>query len=334
MATPHAAATRELLVRCLDAWTPTALHGHAHIVYVDALADRDVGTGPPAPVTGTTQETTHDDDPYDGGGCAETALRVFAEFNDRLAHRRLTIVLGGTDPDRLASLRTRLEALASELDLPDGLRIVTGAGLATLPRTLADAEATGVPTFGWFDAADPGIALEHLTAAVRAVTGPGCETMITSTAVATDRLLSILDDAGSGAHTRIELVDPEGVSETLIFAAPAAKSVEKFKNELWAIDEYAGIRLRDPADPDRAVVDISLPPHLGPLRRAIVAHLGDTGPIRVDALRTWASRATIYRGEDVVRAVAGLVASGQLAREPASGRLSATTTIMPASPAA
>ena len=60
---------RELLVRYLDTWTPTALHGARRATFVQAW------TGPA------------------GTGVAEAALRVFAEFADRLRGRRLTVVL-------------------------------------------------------------------------------------------------------------------------------------------------------------------------------------------------------------------------------------------------
>src|SRR2546429_10019997 len=62
---------RELLVRYLDTWTPTALHGARRATFVQAW------TGPA------------------GTGVAEAALRGFAEFADPLRGRPLTVVLVG-----------------------------------------------------------------------------------------------------------------------------------------------------------------------------------------------------------------------------------------------
>src|SRR5262249_21359540 len=98
---------------------------------------------------------------------------------------------------------------------------------------------------------------------------------------------------------RVDLVDRAGAVESLTFGAATDKALEKFKDELWALDEYAGIRLRDPADPEAAAVDISVRPHLGPLRRILLAEVTRTGGASVADLRTWALHHTIFRGEDI-----------------------------------
>ncbi|MDT5023959.1 MAG: hypothetical protein QOE61_385, partial [Micromonosporaceae bacterium] len=65
MSSAHAAVKHELLVRCLDAWTPAALHGHKRVTYVDCSSD---------------------------GASAAAALRVFGEFADLLERHTLTMV--------------------------------------------------------------------------------------------------------------------------------------------------------------------------------------------------------------------------------------------------
>src|SRR5258708_4643109 len=74
-------------------------------------------------------------------------------------------------------------------------------------------------------------------------------------------------------------------SRLLAFATSSAKSLEAFKNCLWAVDEYAGVRYRDPGDPEGHLMDISLRPDPGPLRRELLAHLDAAGGCRVTELR-------------------------------------------------
>ncbi|MBM0260846.1 hypothetical protein JNW89_33520, partial [Micromonospora sp. 4G55] len=69
---------RELLVRQLDHWLPAALHRSRRATLALSYADPDA---------------------------AEAALRVVAEFSDRLRGRRLTVlVLAGGGPDLPARL--------------------------------------------------------------------------------------------------------------------------------------------------------------------------------------------------------------------------------------
>jgi hypothetical protein len=105
------------------------------------------------------------------------------------------------------------------------------------------------------------------------------------------------------------------------FATTSAKSLESFKEALWDVDEFAGVRLRDPADPERHLIDISLNPHPGPLRRELLAHLAGAGSATVTELRTFALTETVYRAADATRVLHALVDAGAVRREPAHGRL-------------
>ena len=124
----------------------------------------------------------------------------------------------------------------------------------------------------------------------------------------------------------VDLVDRAGSVETVSFGAHDERALTVFKDELWALDEYAGIRFRDPGDPRRTPLDISLNPALGPLRRAVCARLGE-GPLTLDELRAWALGATIYRADDVTRAVTELHHNGTVRRDPPGGRLTLATTL-------
>ncbi len=123
------------------------------------------------------------------------------------------------------------------------------------------------------------------------------------------------------------LVASDGAQETLLFGVSSEKALEKFKEELWALDEFAGVQLRDPADPE--LLDIGLQAHLGPLRRILGARLTATGPAPVSDLRSWTVRHTVYQGADAVRALHAMVSAGEVRRSPTAGRLSATTVIEP-----
>jgi hypothetical protein len=107
----------------------------------------------------------------------------------------------------------------------------------------------------------------------------------------------------------------------MVYATGLGKSLEAFKETLWAADEFAGVRYRDPGDPERHLIDISLNPHPGPLRRRLLQHLGAVGAATVTELRTYALTETVYRAADATRVVQGLIAAGSVAREPEHGRL-------------
>jgi three-Cys-motif partner protein len=335
MPAPHAAVKHELLVRYLDAWTPAALHGHRQVTYVEGRADAH----PPAESS------------------ALAALRVFGEFADLLERHRLTMVLAGLDEVRLAELAELLAGVVGELDSPAGLAVYTVAGgWASLPQALRETKAIGSPIFGWFDGyggpAPP-------FAAVSTVAANKASEVLLALDPSVFRGLSpragdglfggnawrgqdgsypglvgcyraALRSAGLGLATHVELVDRQGAAELLLFATASERALEKFKDELWALDEYAGIRYRDPLDAEQTLLDISLQPHLAPLRRSLLGQIVHTGTSTVAELRAHTVRETVYRAGDVNRAVQALVAAGSVQRQPTAGRLSPETVLTPA----
>ena len=124
-----------------------------------------------------------------------------------------------------------------------------------------------------------------------------------------------LREAGFPLVAAVELASGEEPGELLVFATGLGKSLEGFKETLWAVDEFAGVRVRDP--------------HPGPLRRELLAELGRVGPATVTDLRTFALTETVYRAADATRVLQTLLNSGLAAREPELGRLGGDVTISP-----
>lgn len=139
---------------------------------------------------------------------------------------------------------------------------------------------------------------------------------------------SALHDIGFPLATAVELVADR--TEVVFFATTSGKSLEAFKDALWAVDEYGGVRYRDPGDPEGHLIDISFNPHPGPLRREILAHLDAVGEQTVTELRTFALTDTVYRAEDATRVLGTLVTSGTVRRKPEHGRLGGDVVIAPA----
>jgi hypothetical protein len=233
-------------------------------------------------------------------------LPVVAEFADLLAGRELTVVVAGGPS-------------AGELPADPG---VPGLRLAPAPDDLAAAVRAGgrTPVFAHIDGEPPPELAEALGGA-----HDGELLLVTGPAAGDPR--APLQAAGFRYVVAVELVDGAGRAQLLRFASSSGKSLERFKDELWAVDQYAGVRYRDPAEPDAVPLEISYEPHPGPLRRALLAHLSAGEPRTINELRQFALTRTLYRPEDVPRALSPLLARGALARDPERGRLTGTTLV-------
>jgi hypothetical protein len=286
---PLATVKQELLARYLYAWTPAALHHARKVTYVDGC-------------------------PRDPAVLA--AVQLFAEFADVLAAHPLTVLLAGAPPDGLAGAPP--DGLA---DLPEGLT-VRAAG-ADLLGHLGSTRAFATPLFAYLDSGPELPAADLLAAVGGARAG---ETLVALDQQADpEQFRRSLLAAGFRYAVVVELVEDAGAAERMFFATSAVRSLERFKDALWAVDEYAGVRYRDPRS-DHPPLDISLEPHVGPLRRALVARLAN-GAGTVAGLREYALSDTLYRPADVNRALQPLLAAGQVTREPARGRLTPETVI-------
>lgn len=284
----------------------------AHASVKHELLVRYLDAWTPAALHGH-KRVTYVDQSSDGDSCA-AAFKVFCEFADLLERHTLTMMVVG--------------AWSLPAERPPGLVVRTVPDADSLVPALKDAKALGSPIFGWFDSsplASPSAPLP--LSAVAAVAGnKASEVMLV---VSSPAVVESLHGAGLRLTCRVELVDEAGQAELLVFATSSEKALEKFKDELWALDEYAGIRLREPLDEERTLLDISVQPHLGPLRRALLARVVHTGGSTVAELRTWAVRETVFRAADATKAVQSLVASSAVERVPTGGRVSATTMIQP-----
>jgi hypothetical protein len=294
-----AGVTGELLVRYLDVWTPTALHAGRRATFALAwsgAADADL---------------------------AESALGVFGEFADRLRGRQLTVVAVAPEVDRLAhrldAARARTGVAAGELNV----HTVEGDGGERLPVAIKAAGAARAPLFAYLDVSEaPSVALRAVA------TGKPAETLLVTAAGTWPERRDALRAAGFTLTAGVELVDTTGGDVRLVaFATSSAKSLEAFKNSLWSVDEYAGVRYRDPGDPDGHLLDISLRPHPGPLRRELLNHLREVGARNVTDLRRFTLTDTVYRASDAAAAITSLLSAGAVTRDPTHGRLSGDVTI-------
>lgn len=287
---------REILVRHLEAWAPAALHRARRATYAHGYADA-------------------------GPELAEAALRVFVEQSDLVRGRELTMVAVGGDVTDVAE---RLAAVQREAGAAAGLAVHTVAGGtdARLDLALRAVGAARVPLLGFLDATGVGAPPAPATVAALAV-GKPAEAVIVLPAVgfAAGDYRAQLRAAGFPLVAAVELAVDEEPGQVLVFATGAGKSLEGFKDTLWAVDEYAGVRYRDPGDPERHLIDISLNPHPGPLRRELLGHLAGAGEATVTELRTFALTETVYRAADATRVLQALLAAGSVTRRPEHGRL-------------
>ena len=219
--------------------------------------------------------------------------------------------------DDLAPIADRLARAQREAGAAAGFTVHTISG-NTDERLGVGLKALGVvrvPLLGYLDAS--------------AGEPPAPATVAALTAGKPAEVLLILAPGASAAayrdgwplFTEVELASGEEAGQVLAFGTTSGKSLEGFKDALWAVDEFAGVRYRDPGDPDRHLIDISLAPHPGPLRRELLAHLAEAGPRTVTELKTFALTETIYRAADVTRVLNLLADSGGVRRDPDHGRL-------------
>jgi len=225
------------------------------------------------------------------GGFAADVFGVFEEFADRIEGHHLEVVLAGT--------------AAAVGKPPAGVVVRTVADLAEL--------------------AVDGPMLAHVEDAAEAAgtlaRGKAHEVLFTVSGRAH------LPDLRPACTVTVELVADDGAAQLLVFATGDQRHLATFKNELWAVDEFAGIRYRDPHDAEGALVDISLTPQLLPLRRVLLAELARRGRCTVADLQRHTLLETIYRPADAIGALTSAATAGVITRDPAKGRLTPRTTV-------
>jgi hypothetical protein len=304
-AAAHTAVKRELLVRYLDAWAPAALHGARKATFVLGYA------------------VTADDS-------AVAALRVFGEFTDLLARHKLTVIVLAPDSDDLAG---PLDAVRQELGAPPGLAVRPVIGpLDAIRDELAATGGLAGAVFAYLDTAGaPAPSMDAVMAVARSKAGEVLVTMDPLDGPDVDRYRKTMRKTGFEHVTHVELVDDTGAAQLLVYATTSARNADRFKDALWAVDEYAGVRYRDPRDREHSLLDISLSPSLGPLRRALLDRVAQVGECTAADLREYTVTETVYRAADATKALTALAGSGAVTREPSKGRLTPETRFRPAS---
>src|SRR4051794_8168181 len=232
---------RELLVRHLEAWAPAALHRARRVTYAHGYADADSGTA------------------------AEAAVRVLGEQTDLVRGRELSMVAVG---DELAGVAARLARVQQETgsNAALGVHTISGGTDARLTVGLQAIRARGVPLLGYLDAASASRPPAPATVAALTAGKPAEVLLVLAPGLSIDAYR-----AGWPLFTAVELATGDEPGELLAYGTSSGKSLESFKDALWAVDEFAGVRYRDPGDPDRHLIDISLRPHPGPLKRELLA---------------------------------------------------------------
>jgi hypothetical protein len=286
---PIEAVSRELLVRYLDTWVPAALHGGRRATFAQVwLGSADAEA-------------------------AEAALRVFAEFGDQIRGRRLTVLHLATD---LGDLPERTARVQAEPATPPDLAVHAMAGdpAAALKPALSAAQSAGAPLLVYAEGDVP-----PAWGSSSALPGKPVELLL-----ATDPGQRV--DLDAPLTCAVDLVN-EDSARRFHFATRQMKHLEAFKNAMWQLDEYAGVRIRDPHDAEGMLLDISLKPGLAPLRRELTAHLNEAGSRTVTEIKQFALTGTVYRAEDVTGALHALLTSGAVRRDPEHGRLGGDTLI-------
>lgn len=339
---------RELLVRHLEAWAPAALHRARRATYAHGYAD-DARAAEAAVRVFTEQSDLVRGRELAMVAVADDAGQAARRLDDvqRAAGPSAGLVVhtvsGGTD----ARLGVALQAAgAARLPL-FGYLDAGGSPVPPAAATLA-ALGTGRPAEVLLVlAADvlPGLAAadldEHGRAAGDRLYGDDRWRRVREQPVEqryaglVAAYRSVLRDVGFPLTAAVELVagDPDDAGELMVFGTTSGRSLEGFKEAMWAADEFAGVRYRDPADPRRHPIDISLSPHPGPLRRELLAHLAATGRRTVTELRTFTLTETVYRAADANGALQALLAARAVTRDPGHGRLGGDVVIAAAEPA-
>ena len=287
-----AMAKRELLVRYLQVWAPAAVQRGRRAFYVHGYADAD------------------------DGAAAEAAIRVLAGLPDLARGRELSMVAVGDD---VSGLGGRLAAAQRAAGAAAGLTVlpVGGGTDQRLGVALKAAGASRVPLLAFLDAtAAAGPPAVTTVAAVAA--GKPAETLL---ALPPGTPLEPYRALGFPLVTAVETVAGAEPAELMAFATTSGRSLESFKEALWAAGGPAGVRLRDPGDPGPGLIDLSPEPDPDPLRRALLAHLTKVGSATVTELRTFTLTETVYRAGDAMRVLHTLVDAGTVRRRPEDGRL-------------
>jgi hypothetical protein len=210
----------------------------------------------------------------------EAALGVFAEFADRIKQRRFTVLIVAEDPAGLVH------------DVPKELTVYPVDGFDKRAAALKAAGVAGAPLLTYLQGPD----------LVPVAGGKPSEMFIVTEPASWARRRGSLHDAGFTLTSGVELT-----GGTLVgLATISAKSLEAFKNELWAVDDFEGVRIKDPGGHE---IEITVEPNLHALKDELLDRVdGKT----VTEIKTYVLTETVYRAADATRALHALVSEGRI----------------------
>ncbi|MET8278038.1 hypothetical protein [Micromonospora sp. NPDC005174] len=317
---------RELLVRHLATWLPTALHRSRRVTVALAWAGAD-------------------------GGGAEAVLRVVADHAAQVRGRQVTILVLA---DEAADLPARLGSVEAELPPEVTVHLLPG-GPGRLPVALKAASVAGSPLFCFLDLTGPahaevlracangrnGEVLLHAASSARPALGLAGFPLVAEVtpvlpvdggrgdveAGAGDVAAGAGDVAAGMGDVAASAGDV--AAGVVAFGSRSDRSLEAVRDALWTVGADLGVRYRDPADPAAPPMDVSGGVALEPLARNLLAELRRSGPQPVTDLRRYTLTTTAYRATDANQALATLLTTGEVTRERESGRLAGDELITP-----
>ncbi|MFG1883995.1 hypothetical protein [Micromonospora sp. NPDC049102] len=296
---------RELLVRHLATWLPTALHRSRRVTVALAWAGAD-------------------------GGGAEAVLRVVADHAAQVRGRQVTILVLA---DEAADLPARLGSVEAELPPEVTVHLLPG-GPGRLPVALKAASVAGSPLFCFLDLTGPahaevlracangrnGEVLLHAASSARPALGRAGFPLVAE-------VTPVLPVDGESGDVEAGVGGVE--AGVVAFGSRSDRSLEAVRDALWTVGADLGVRYRDPADPAAPPVDVSGAVALEPLARNLLTELRRCGPQPVTDLRRYTLTTTAYRATDANQALTTLLTTGEVTRERESGRLAGDELITP-----
>jgi three-Cys-motif partner protein len=352
-ADPHTLAKHRLLQAYLAAWLPTLLHGgYDRVTYAEGFAGPGIYRGgePGSPVA---------------------ALRAFLGQRRLLAGgRTVDMVLAEKDHRRMTELRRQMGRALTEAPVaPAGISVeyVCGDHAKVLLPALERIGAMRRPVFAFLDSyGGPDVPLD---VARRIGGAPASEVLVTFGTSFFIRFCEVeghqaegdrvfggpqwrqvaklaprekkpflvatyrrsLRQAGFRFVLSFEMLDEQGHDLHLVFGTTHRAGLEKMKDAMWAIDPIGGVRFRDPRDPSQGMLDFTINPDFGPLRRSLLAELSH-GPQPLALLKEHTLVETVYRPPHARTVVQELLRQGAVQRDPERGHLTDATVIRLAEP--
>jgi three-Cys-motif partner protein len=352
-ADPHTLAKHRLLQAYLAAWLPTLLHGgYDRVTYAEGFAGPGIYRGgePGSPVA---------------------ALRAFLGQRRLLAGgRTVDMVLAEKDHRRMTELRRQMGRALTEAPVaPAGISVeyVCGDHAKVLLPALERIGAMRRPVFAFLDSyGGPDVPLD---VARRIGSAPASEVLVTFGTSFFIRFCEVeghqaegdrvfggpqwrqvaklaprekkpflvatyrrsLRQAGFRFVLSFEMLDEQGHDLHLVFGTTHRAGLEKMKDAMWAIDPIGGVRFRDPRDPSQGMLDFTINPDFGPLRRSLLAELSH-GPRTLALLKEHTLVETVYRPPHARTVVQELLRQGAVQRDPERGHLTDATVIRVAEP--